>query len=162
MRVYRLAYRRECRAIARKSRHGWRRKRTKAALQKQAGGLLLKRKGKNQAVRRKSDRLLANVNLDDDLKLLNAGDLIVVVGSRGRIEITPRDLMNLEASVTGMKMPYSTPEERRQYANLIARGAAVNHVKPPIAEVYSLDKAGEAHRQVIRGPHEGNLVIALN
>lgn len=105
--------------------------------------------------------MLADVNLDDDLKLLNAGGLVVVVGSRGRIEITPRDLMNCEASVTGMKMPYSTPEERRQYASLIARSAAVNHVKPPIAEVYSLDRASEAHRQVIRGPHGGNLVIAL-
>ena len=41
MRVYGLAYRRECRAIAGKSRRGWRRKRTKATRKKQAGGLLL-------------------------------------------------------------------------------------------------------------------------
>lgn len=46
--------------------------------------------------------MLAN-NLND-LKLVAAGGHVVVIGSRGNIEITPRDLMQREASVTGLML----------------------------------------------------------
>ena len=46
--------------------------------------------------------MLANVNLANDLKLVAAGGRVVVIGSRGNVEITPRDLMVRDASVTGL------------------------------------------------------------
>ena len=42
--------------------------------------------------------MLANVNLDKDLKTLAMGGRIVVIGSRGRVEIDPRDAMMQDAS----------------------------------------------------------------
>jgi NADPH2:quinone reductase len=43
--------------------------------------------------------MLANVNLGADLKLLAKGGRVIVIGSRGDVTITPRDLMARAASV---------------------------------------------------------------
>ena len=48
--------------------------------------------------------MLANVNLDHDLDLLAPGGRVVIVGSRGRIEIDPRKTMGQEKSIIGMTM----------------------------------------------------------
>ena len=54
---------------------------------------------------------LANVNLGNDLKLLAQRGRVVVVGSRGSVEIDARDLMNAEGAVLGMRTPNARPEE---------------------------------------------------
>jgi NADPH2:quinone reductase len=46
--------------------------------------------------------MLANVNLGHDLKMLAPHGRVVVVGSRGSVEINPRDLMTREAAVLGL------------------------------------------------------------
>ena len=46
--------------------------------------------------------MLANVNLGADLPLLAHGGVVAIVGSRGNVEINPRDLMLREASVIGV------------------------------------------------------------
>ena len=53
--------------------------------------------------------MLANRNLDKDLGILAPAGRIVIVGSRGRIEIAPRDLMSVEADVLGVKVRYEQP-----------------------------------------------------
>jgi NADPH2:quinone reductase len=47
---------------------------------------------------------LANVTLSQDLKMLAYGGRVVVVGSRGNVEITPRDIMVREAAVFGIQL----------------------------------------------------------
>ncbi|MDF1569016.1 MAG: NADPH:quinone reductase [Spirochaetaceae bacterium] len=106
--------------------------------------------------------MLANVNLDDDLKLLSPGGRVVVVGSRGRIEITPRDLMSVEGDIRGLKMPNTGPEDRRDYAKMIEKGIRDGYLKPPIAGDFSLGEAGAAHETIISGPHSGHLVLVLD
>ena len=54
---------------------------------------------------------LANVNLGSDLKLLAQRGRVVVVGSRGSVEVDARDLMNAEGAVLGMRTPNARPEE---------------------------------------------------
>jgi NADPH2:quinone reductase len=105
--------------------------------------------------------MLADVNLDSDLKVLGQGGRVVVVGSRGRIEISPRDLMSVEGDILGMKMPFSSHEEKREYARVIAEGIAAGRIRPPIQAVYAIDGVQDAHRDVIAGPHLGNLVILI-
>lgn len=105
--------------------------------------------------------MLANINLDGDLKILAPGGRVVVVGSRGRIEISPRDLMNSESVVMGIRMPLATLEERREYARLIDEGVQSGSVRPPVVAVYSLEEAGEAHKTVMKGPHAGNVVLEV-
>ncbi|MCK5913783.1 MAG: NADPH:quinone reductase, partial [Desulfuromusa sp.] len=46
--------------------------------------------------------MLANVNLDNDLKLLAPNGRVVIIGSRGTIEIDPRDTMGKNTSILGM------------------------------------------------------------
>ena len=103
--------------------------------------------------------MLADVNLNDDIALLAPKGRIVVVGSRGRIEIAPRDLMRSEGSISAVRMPLSSGEERRRYAASIQKGAEAGHIKPPIARRFALEAAAAAHEAIISGPHCGNLVI---
>jgi hypothetical protein len=46
--------------------------------------------------------MLANVNLGADLPILAHGGVVAVIGSRGTVEINPRDLMLREAAVVGV------------------------------------------------------------
>ncbi len=62
-----------------------------------------------QAVKLTKDRgvdvileMLANVNLNKDLSILAQNGRIVVIGSRGKVEIDPRDAMSRDASIIGM------------------------------------------------------------
>src|SRR5439155_17501325 len=55
--------------------------------------------------------LLANVNLGKDLTILAKGGRVAVIGSRGRVEIDPRDAMQRDADIRGMVLPNTQPEE---------------------------------------------------
>ena len=55
--------------------------------------------------------LLANVNLGDDLSALAHDGRVVVVGSRGTVELDPRDLMNTDGAVLGMLLPNATSQD---------------------------------------------------
>ena len=46
--------------------------------------------------------MLANVNLGKDLTILAKGGRVVIIGSRGPVEIDPRDTMQRDADVRGM------------------------------------------------------------
>ena len=46
--------------------------------------------------------MLANVNLGKDLTILAKGGRVVIIGSRGPVEINPRDTMQRDADVRGM------------------------------------------------------------
>ena len=52
--------------------------------------------------------MLANVNLGKDLPMLAQNGRVVVIGSRGPVEITPRDLMVRNADIRGM-IVFATP-----------------------------------------------------
>ncbi len=52
--------------------------------------------------------MLANVNLGKDLTILAPRGRVVVIGSRGRVEIDARDTMSRDADIRGMVLP-NTP-----------------------------------------------------
>ena len=93
--------------------------------------------------------MLANVNLGKDLKALNRGGVVAVVGNRGAHvgSVDFRDLMNIEGSVVGVLG--GTAEEKAQgYAAvnaLLARGA----LSPVVGPTFTLDQAPAAHVEVI-------------
>ena len=103
--------------------------------------------------------MLANINLDDDLGILNVGGRVMVVGSRGRVEIAPRDLMSTESMVAGVKILNASDDERRYYAGLVAEGAKIGRVCPIVDRVFPLAEAAAAHRQLMDAPHKGSLVL---
>ncbi|HET6655874.1 MAG TPA: NADPH:quinone reductase, partial [Gammaproteobacteria bacterium] len=57
--------------------------------------------------------MLANVNLDHDLQVLAPGGRVVVIGSRGRVEIDPRATMQKETAILGMTLFSASDKEAR-------------------------------------------------
>ncbi|HXC64555.1 MAG TPA: NADPH:quinone reductase, partial [bacterium] len=55
--------------------------------------------------------MLANVNLDKDLVWLGPKGRVVVVGSRGRVEIDPRVTMGKDADIRGLSLGNASPAE---------------------------------------------------
>lgn len=104
--------------------------------------------------------LLANVNLARDMTVLAPRGRIVVVGSRGLIEIDPRQLMTRDASVTGMSLFNATAADLRQVHAGLYAALEAGALKPSIGREYALDDVAEAHREVMR-PGSGGKIILL-
>mgnify|MGYP006283045459 FL=1 len=103
--------------------------------------------------------MLANVNLEADLDMLAPGGRVVVVGSRGTIEITPRKLMGREADVRGLMLGKAAPEETTEIHAMIAAAGANGALRPVIQKTLPLREAPEAHRAVMDDPSHGKIVL---
>ncbi|NP_001038049.1 quinone oxidoreductase isoform X1 [Sus scrofa] len=106
--------------------------------------------------------MLANVNLSNDLNLLSHGGRVIIVGSRGPIEINPRDTMTKGSSIKGVALYSSTKEEFQQLAAALQAGMEVGWLRPVIGPVYPLEKAAQAHEDIIhsRGA-TGKMILLL-
>jgi NADPH2:quinone reductase len=103
--------------------------------------------------------MLANVNLDRDLKLLARFGKIIIVGCRGRIEIDPRQTMTCEADIRGMALFNASDSELRQTHNALYAAMQSGTYRPLVAKTYPLAEAATAQREILE-PHEvGNLVL---
>ena len=103
--------------------------------------------------------LLANVNLGADPRALAMGGRVVVVGSRGRVEIDPRDLMDRDADVRAMRLPNATPGDVAEAHAAIAAGLAGGDLRPVVGRELPLAEAPRAHHEVIDGPAVGKIVL---
>lgn len=103
--------------------------------------------------------MLANVNLDRDLGILAAGGRVVVIGSRGRVEIDPRQTLRPESAILGMSL-YST-SERENMAIHAALGAGLENgtLAPVISREMPLAEAAAAHQAVIETSTLGKIVL---
>ncbi|MCH8553072.1 MAG: NADPH:quinone reductase [Natronospirillum sp.] len=106
--------------------------------------------------------MLADVNLDRDLKALGRRGRVVVVGSRGNIEITPRDLMARDAAVMGMALFNGTPAEFRQISQALFPLLDSGMVKPVVRQTFALGDLAKAHDAVLQSGAAGNYVIDLS
>ena len=103
--------------------------------------------------------LLANVNLGNDLTILAKGGRVVVIGSRGRVEIDPRDTMQRDADVRGMVLPNTPPEELASIHAALVAGLENGTLRPAIGRELPLAEAGEAHRIVMESSALGKIVL---
>lgn len=103
--------------------------------------------------------MLANANLANDLTLLARGGRVVVIGSRGPVEINPRDLMARNADVRGV-MLFGTPADElaRTHAALRA-GLESGTLRPVIAREFPLAEAPAAHAAVMAPGAAGKIVL---
>jgi NADPH2:quinone reductase len=103
--------------------------------------------------------MLANINLDRDLKVLAMRGRIVVIGNRGRIEIDPRDTMARDASILGMLLLNTpTQEEASIHAALVA-GLENGTLHPIVEKQIPLADAALAHREVMESGAYGKIVL---
>uniref|UniRef100_A0A8C7L6S5 Crystallin, zeta (quinone reductase) n=1 Tax=Oncorhynchus kisutch TaxID=8019 RepID=A0A8C7L6S5_ONCKI len=96
--------------------------------------------------------MLSNVNLSNDLQMLAYGGRVTVVGSRGPIEINPRDTMAKESSIIGVALPCATVEEKAECAAALFAGMDAGWLKPAVGKQYTLDMASQAHIDIIDCP----------
>ena len=103
--------------------------------------------------------MLANVNLGKDLALLARGGRVVVIGSRGTVEINPRDTMGREASIIGMHLLKASPEELARAHAGIGAGLENETLRPVVGKELPLEQAPRAHEEVLAAGALGKIVL---
>lgn len=103
--------------------------------------------------------MLANVNLGADLKLLATNGRAIVIGSRGDVAITPRDLMSRRASIRAFSLwGITEAEEREVHAGLVA-GLENGTLRPVVGKELPLAQAPQAHKDVMTPGAFGKIVL---
>jgi NADPH2:quinone reductase len=84
---------------------------------------------------------------------------VVVIGSRGDVQITPRELMARDAAVFGMSL-WNAPENDAQsiHAALIA-GMENGTLRPVVGKEMPLAEAPRAHKEVMEPGAYGKIVL---
>jgi NADPH:quinone reductase len=103
--------------------------------------------------------LLANVNLGKDLTILGKGGRVVIIGSRGRVEIDPRDTMQRDADIRGMVLPNTPPAELASIHAALVAGLENGTLRPVIGKEFLLSDAAQAHRAVMEPGAIGKIVL---
>lgn len=93
--------------------------------------------------------MLANVNLGNDLPLLAKGGRVAVIGSRGSVEIDPRDLMIRRASIHGVFVAHATEEELKEINESVQVCLENGDLKPIVYLSLPFNQVAESHVQVI-------------
>src|SRR5579863_1935948 len=103
--------------------------------------------------------MLANVNLAADLKLLARFGRVIVIGSRGDISITPRDLMARTASVRGFVLwGISEADEADVHAGIYA-GLEDETIRPIVGKELPLGEAVRAHKEILETGALGKTIL---
>jgi NADPH:quinone reductase len=103
--------------------------------------------------------MLANVNLGRDLTVLSKRGRVVVVGSRGRVEIDPRDTMSRDADIRGMTMMNTPPEQLDAIHSGIRAGLEIGTLRPIIDHSLPLSQAPAAHVEVLESGSHGKILL---
>jgi NADPH2:quinone reductase len=105
--------------------------------------------------------MLANVNLDRDLGLVAPKGRVVVIGSRGRIEIDPRQTMGKESAILGTTLWSTTPDEYREIHAGLEGALASRALEPLVGRQLPLANAAEAHRVILKDRAVGKIVLTM-
>ena len=101
--------------------------------------------------------MLANVNLGKDLTVLGLEGCVVVIGSRGEVQINPRLLMRAQGSILGMTG--GTPEQYAQAHTAIGAGLRTGTLRPVVGRELPLAEAPRAHHEIIESTAYGKIVL---
>jgi len=103
--------------------------------------------------------MLANVNLGQDLKLLAPHGRVVVIGSRGDVSISPRDLMTRRGSIHAFTLwGITEAEEKEIHAGLLA-GLENGTLRPIVGKELPLAEARRAHKEILEPGAFGKIVL---
>jgi NADPH2:quinone reductase len=103
--------------------------------------------------------MLADVNLAHDLEVIAVRGRIVVVGSRGSLDFTPRLTMRKEATITGTALWNATDDETNAALAAVAAKLRSGVLAPVVGVEMPLEAAAEAHRRVLEPGARGKLVL---
>ena len=103
--------------------------------------------------------MASHLNLAGDLKILAMGGRVVVIGSRGPIEINPRDTMARDGSVLGMLLFNMTDADRAVVHAGLRAGLENRSLRPVISRELPLSSAPESHAAVMAPGAAGKIVL---
>ena len=103
--------------------------------------------------------MLANVNLDQDLKGLALRGRVIIIGSRGRVEIDPRDTMGRNADIRGFTLFNAGADELHTIHSALHAGLENGTLKPRIAAELPLAQAPQAQADVLKNAKIGKIVL---
>jgi NADPH:quinone reductase len=103
--------------------------------------------------------MLANVNLNHDLRMLAHRGRVVVIGSRGDVQITPRNLMTHETTIMGVLIWRTPANEATEIYAAIDAGLKNGALHPIVRLALPLAEAEESHRRVMESGASGKIVL---
>jgi NADPH2:quinone reductase len=103
--------------------------------------------------------MLANVNLGKDLDVLALKGRVVVIGSRGPVEINPRAMMGRDASIMGLTLMNATPQELSAIHAALVAGLENGTLRPVVGREMPLADAAGAHEAVMKPGAYGKIVL---
>ncbi|HVP52895.1 MAG TPA: NADPH:quinone reductase [Terriglobales bacterium] len=103
--------------------------------------------------------MLANKNLGKDLQLVAAGGKVIIVGSRGTVEVNPRDAMMREATVKGLMLFAATERELAGIHAALFAGMENGTLRPVVGQEMPLADAPRAHEAVLAAGAYGKIVL---
>ena len=106
--------------------------------------------------------MLANVNLGKDLTILAKSGRVVIIGSRGPVEINPRDTMQRDADVRGMILPNTPPAQMASIHAALVAGLENGTLRPVIGKEFPLAEAAQAQRAVMESGAIGKIVLVTD
>ena len=103
--------------------------------------------------------MLANVNLARDLGVLAQNGRVVVIGSRGPVEIDPRMTMGKNSSILGMSLMNVIDGEMARLHAAVGAGLASGTLTPIVAQEIPFADAARAHEAVMASGAHGKIVL---
>lgn len=103
--------------------------------------------------------MAAHLNLGKVLAVVAPAGRVVVIGSRGPVEINPRDLMSRDAAVMGMVLFLTPPKELVGVHAALVAGLEAGFLQPVIDAELPLAEAPEAHRRVMESRSHGKITL---
>jgi NADPH2:quinone reductase len=103
--------------------------------------------------------MLANVNLGKDLPILAQNGRVVVIGSRGSVEINPRDIMSRNGSILGMVLLKLSDDELLNIHNNLEAGLEKGTLTPVIGREFPISEASRSHHEIIESLSYGKIIL---
>jgi len=105
--------------------------------------------------------MAAHINLDRDLALIAKHGRVVVVGSRGPVEINPRLTMGKDAAILGMTLFNATDRDVAEIHAAVIAGLSDGTLNPVVGRELPLADAAKAHAAVMEPGALGKIVLIV-
>ena len=103
--------------------------------------------------------MLANVNLAKDLGAVAQNGRVVVIGSRGKAEIDPRQTMQRNSKILGMSLMNATESDLKRLHAALGAGFSNGTLTPIVAREFPLTDAPAAHKAIMEPGAAGKIVL---
>ena len=103
--------------------------------------------------------MAAHENLGKVLGVAAKSGRVIVVGSRGPVEINPRDTMSRNADIRGMSVMNATPQELKGIHAAIVAGLEIGALRPIVGKELPWSQAAQAHEAILAPGSYGKIVL---